>query len=122
MSDSTIRILAWSALIIQILVGLAVVRHRAPSSLLVVLNLVAATSVLAYWGRKWFGYLFRGISWSAADQLIPAYALLVCLLALLTLSGRYRGVGVHFWIFGFHTLILLAAALFFSFFRMTRLF
>lgn len=116
-----LRILAWSALIMQILVGVAIVRHKAPSSLIVVLNLVAASLVLGYWGRRWFGYLFRGISWSATDQLIPAYALLVCLLALLTLSGRYRGVGVHFWIFGVHTLILLAAALFFSFFRMTRL-
>jgi hypothetical protein len=78
--------------------------------------------VLAYWGRRWFGYLFRGITWYATDQLIPLCALLVFILAILTLSGRYNGVGLHWVIFVITTLVLLAAALFFSFFRMTRLF
>ena len=122
MNDSTLRALAWSAFVIQILAGAAVVKHKAPSSLLVVLNLLAGAAVLVYWGRRWFDYLFRGVTWYAADQLIPAYALLVCLLAVLTLLGHSQNVRVHWWIFGLNTLILLAAALFFSFFRMTRLF
>jgi len=122
MSDTTLRAVAWLALAIQLLVGAAVVRHRASVSLLAVLNLVAGASVLVYWSWRWFGYLFRGITWYATDQLIPAYALVICLLAVLTLWGRYQGVGVHWFIFGLNALVLLAAALFFSFFRMTRLF
>ncbi|HTL05921.1 MAG TPA: hypothetical protein VL241_09250 [Gemmatimonadales bacterium] len=122
MSDATLRALAWSGFMIQVLAGAAVLRHKAPGSLLVVLNLVMAGAVLVYWGQRWFGYLFRGITWYATDQLIPAYALLVCLLAVLTLLGRSQFGGIHGWIFGLNTLILLAAALFFSFFRMTRLF
>ncbi|MEO8450850.1 MAG: hypothetical protein ABI647_13715 [Gemmatimonadota bacterium] len=46
-------------------------------------------------------------------------ALLVCLLAGLTLSGRYQGVTAQWLIFASNTLVLLAGALFFSFFRMT---
>lgn len=122
MSDSILRALAWSAFIIQVLMGVAVVRHKASSSLLVVLNLMAAGAVLVYWARRWFGYLFRGVTWYATDQLIPAYALLVCILGVLTILGRYQGGGIHWWIFGLNTLVLLAAALFFSFFRMSRLF
>jgi len=122
MSDATLRALAWSAFIIQVLAGAAVLRHKAPSSLLVVLNLVMAGAVLVYWGQRWFGYLFRGVTWYATDQLIPAYALLVCLLAVLTLLGRSQFGGIHGWIFGLNTLILLAASLFFTLFRMTRLF
>jgi len=121
-SDSTLRVLAWAAVLIQGLACAAVLRHRAPWALVVVLNLLAATAVLAYWGRRWFGYLFRGVAWSATDQLIPLYALLVSVLAVLTLMGRFRGVAVQWGIFGFNTLVLLAAALFFSFFRMNRLF
>jgi hypothetical protein len=122
MSDPTLRFLAWLAVAIHLLVGAAVLRHKVSVSLLAVLNLVAGALVLVYWGRRWFGYLFHGITWYATDQLIPAYALVICLLAVLTLLGRYQGVGVHWFIFSLNALVLLAAALFFSFFRMTRLF
>ena len=122
MSDSAVRVIAWLALAIHLLVGAAVLRHKAPVSALAIVNLVAGALVLVYWGRRWFGYLFRGITWYAADQLIPAYALLVCVLAVLTLLGRYRGVGAHGLIFVLDTLVLIGAVLFFTFFRMTRLF
>jgi len=122
MSDSTLRAVAWVALVIQLLMGAAVARHRVSFSAIVVLNLVAAVAVLVYWGRRWFGYLFHGVTWYAADQLVPLYALLVCLLAVLTISGRFQGVGVHWLIFILNGLALLAAVLFFSFFRITRLF
>ncbi|HEV8123060.1 MAG TPA: hypothetical protein VGP80_02370 [Gemmatimonadales bacterium] len=118
MSDTTLRFLAWLAVAIQLLAGAAVLRHKASVSLLAVFNLVAGASVLVYWGRRWFDYLFHGVTWYATDQLIPAYALGVCLLAVLTLLGRYQGVGVHWFIFSLNALVLLAAALFVSFFRM----
>lgn len=122
MSDSSLRAAVWVALAIQLLVGGAVARHKVSVSALVVLNLVAAVAVLAYWGRRWFGYLIRGITWYAADQLIPAYALLVCLLAALWLSGRYQAVAFQWLIFAIDTLILVGAVVFFTFFRMNRLF
>ena len=56
------------------------------------------------------------------DQWIPAYALLVCVLAGMTLAGRYQGTVAHWLIFGLNTLVLLVAALFFASFKMTRLF
>jgi hypothetical protein len=122
MSDATLRVVAWLGLAIHLAVGAVVLRHKAPVSLLAVLNLVTAGSVLIYWGVRWYGYLFRGITWYASDQLIPAYALLVSLLCVLALTGRYHGVAVHGVVFGVNTLVLLSAALFFTFFRMTRLF
>ena len=122
MSDAIIKVVTWLALATQLVTGFAVWRHRAPASLIAILNLVAATAVLAYWGRRWYGYLFRGITWYATDQLIPLGAVLVFILALLTLTGRYEGTALHWMIFGVTTLVLIAAALFFSFFKMTRLF
>jgi hypothetical protein len=118
MSDSLIKIVTWLALATQLLAGIAVWRHKAPLSLIVTLNLVAAGCVLAYWVQRWYGYLFRGITWYATDQLIPLCALLVFILAVLTLTGRYQGVALHWMIFAVTTLILIAAALFFTFFKM----
>ena len=122
MSDAVIKVVTWLALATQLLAGIAVWRQKAPVSVIAALNLVAAACVLAYWGRRWYGYLFRGITWYATDQLIPLCALLVFVLAILTLTGRYDGVALHWMIFGITTLVLLAAAVFFSFFKMTRLF
>jgi hypothetical protein len=122
MDDATIRAITWLALGIQLVVGAAVLRHKAPASLIPLLNLIAGGAVLVYWGRRWFDYLFRGITWYLTDQWIPAYALLVCVLAGLTLAGRFQGTAAHWLIFGLNTLVLLGAALFFSFFRMNRLF
>lgn len=122
MSDAVIKVVTWLALATQLLAGFAVWRHKAPFSLIVTLNLVAAACVLAYWGWRWYGYLFRGVTWYATDQLIPLCALLVLVLATLTLTGRFGGTALHWIIFGITTLALIAAALFFTFFKMTRLF
>lgn len=122
MSDAVIKVVTWLALATQLLAGIVVWQHKAPFSLIVTLNLAAAACVLAYWGQRWYGYLFRGITWYATDQLIPLGALLVFILAILTLTGRYNGAALHWMIFGINTLVPLAAALFFSFFKMTRLF
>ena len=54
--------------------------------------------------------------------MLPACALLAGILSALNLLGRYQGLAVQWLIFGVTTAVLLAAALFFSFFRMTRLF
>lgn len=121
MNNRTLQVAVWLAFACQIVCGAAAASRKAPASTLVVLNLVAAASVVAYWGWQWFGYLFRGITWYASDQLLPTYALAVATLSLFTLFGRIEAVGVHRVIFGLHTLVLLLAALFFTFFRMSRL-
>ena len=121
MNNRTLQVAVWLLFTSQILCGAAVATRKAPASTLVVVNLVAAGAVVAYWGWQWYGYLFRGITWYATDQLLPAYALSVVVLSLFTLFGRVEAVGVHRFIFGVHTLVLLLAALFFTFFRMTRL-
>ena len=113
---------AWLALAVQLLVGIVALRQKSMLPLIPLLNLVAALGVLAYWGQRWYKYLFQGVIWYATDQLIPLYAILVCILAVLTLSGRYPGVFLNWVVYGADTLVLLAAALFFSLFRINRLF
>jgi hypothetical protein len=121
MSNAAMIAVAWLALAVQLLVGI-VARQRGAIPLIPLLNLAAALGVLAYWGQRWYKYLFQGVIWYATDQLIPLYAILVCILAVLTLSGRYPGVLLNWLVYGVDTLVLLAAALFFSFFRINRLF
>ncbi|MES2307017.1 MAG: hypothetical protein V4558_16060 [Gemmatimonadota bacterium] len=96
-------------------------RHRSPASQLAWVNLAMGFAVLGYWGRNWFSYLFRGITWYLSDQWLPAYALVVCVVAGLTLLGRYQATAFHWIVFGVNTVVLLGAALFLTFFRMTRL-
>ena len=72
----------------------------------------------------WYRYLFRGVVWSATDQLFPLYGAALCVLAWFTLRGRgpAPGMAAHWVAFGVDALALLAAAAFFAFFRMDRLF
>ena len=104
------------------LAGMAVLRRWTTWPLLPLLNLLVALCVLAYWLPKWYSYADQGISWYASDQLVPLYAVLVGALAVFTLTGRYAGTGLHWTVFSIHALVLLAAAVFFSLFRMDRLF
>ena len=78
--------------------------------------------MLAYWIPKWYSDAIQGITWYATDQLVPLYALLVAALAVATLSGRYLSPVPHWVVFVIDALVLLAAAVFFSLFRMDRLF
>jgi hypothetical protein len=120
-NNAALTALAWLALTIHLVVGVVVLRRAANPSLLPLLNLIAAGCVLAYWGRRWFGYLFRSITWYASDQLIPLAALVVAIMAILTLSGRYHSTTFHWLVYGLDTLVLIGAVLFLTFFRMNRL-
>ncbi|HSE68698.1 MAG TPA: hypothetical protein VLB12_17025 [Gemmatimonadales bacterium] len=122
MSDFGVAAIAWIALGLHIGVGVVALRNGRPRPLVPILNLTSALCVLAYWGHRWWGYLFRGVTWYASDQLIPLYALLVCVLALVTLSGRHPAVALNWIVFLFHTVVLVAAVLFLKFFRLNRLF
>lgn len=122
MSDSFVIAVAWLAFAAHVAVAVAVRRRVTDLSLVPLVNLVVALCVLAYWGQRWYGYIAKGITWYFSDQLLPLCAILVCLLSGATLSGRYHGTAPHWVVFGLDAIVLLAAALFFTFFKMNRLF
>jgi hypothetical protein len=82
---------------------------------------MCAACVVAYWAYRWYGYLFEGVTWYASDQIFPLYAIAVCVLAVLSLTGRYEAVTLNWIVFVVHTVVAIGAVLFVSFFRM-RLF
>lgn len=120
MTDTVVATLVWIALALHIVVLIVTLRSAGSRPLVPLLNLAVALSVLGYWVSRWYSYVFQGVTWSASDQIIPLYALLVCALSLLSLSGRYQALN---WIaFGIHSVVILGAVLFVTFFRMDRLF
>jgi hypothetical protein len=121
MSDAAIAAGAWIGLGVHILVGVLALRTSGSGPQLPMLNLITATCVLAYWANRWFGYLFRGITWYATDQFVPLYARLVCILALMRLTGRYPAVALNWVVFGIDAAVLTEAVLFVTFFRVNRL-
>lgn len=117
MSDAWLKTLAWLGVVVHLVVGV-VARRLGDVRPVAAVNLVVALGVLAYWANEWYGYVTRGYSWSASDQLIPLYAFAVAVLAGLTFAG-WRGAAVPDWIaFVVDGLVLLAAGLFAIFFRM----
>ena len=122
LSDSFIIVIAWIAVAVHVVIAIAVRRRMTDLPFVPLLNLATALCVLAYWGQRWYGYLTKGITWYLSDQALPLWAILVCVLSGLSLAGRYNGTLPHWLVFGIDGLVLLAAALFFTFFRMNRLF
>lgn len=90
--------------------------------MLPLLNLTTAAGVLAYWGYRWYGYLFQGVTWYASDQLVPLYAILVCALSVISLSGRHQATALNWVAFAIDSVVVIGAVLFVTFFRMRRLF
>lgn len=82
------------------------------------LNLTIAGCVVAYWTSRWYGYLFRGVIWYARDQATPLYAALVCVLAVISLSGRHQLVALDWAAFAVHSVVVVGAVLFVTFFKM----
>lgn len=78
----------WIAFLVHLVVAVVAWRRMAPSAVLPLTNLVTAALVVAYWVVRWYSYLFQGVSWSGTDQLLPLYALVVCVLAVMSLLGR----------------------------------
>jgi hypothetical protein len=120
--DSYILALLWVAVVAHGAAGLAVVRRLQGLSLVVALNTLVALLVILYWVPKWHSYAFRGINWYWTDQFYPLWAVVVLGVGILSFLGRGAGNPFHWVIFGCHLLVLLGAALFFSFFRLDRLF
>ena len=115
----------------HLVVGVMALRRPAGLSappllpLVPLLNLAVAVCVLGYWAHDWYGYLMRGVTWYASDQLVPLYAAVVAVLSALALAGRYDGRlahGFQWFVFAVDALVLVAAALFLTFARFNRLF
>jgi len=118
MSNLALTALAWIGLTLHLIIGILAIRTTGARPLVPALNLITAACVLAYWVPRWYGYLFRGITWSATDQLIPLYALFVCALAGGTLAHQYAAVTLNWLVFAFHAVVFIGAVLFVAFFRM----
>jgi len=117
-SNFALAIVAWTGLGLHLLVGILALRSAGSRQLVPALNLITAACVVAYWVQRWFGYVFRGITWNASDQAIPLYAICVSVLAGGTLAGRYSAVTLNWLVFTLHTVVFVGAVLFVTFFRM----
>src|ERR1041385_780539 len=109
MSNFALATIAWVGLALHVIVGILAIRTAGPRPLVPAVNLIIAACVLAYWVQRWYGYLFRGITWNVTDQLIPLYALFVCVLAGGTLAGRYSAVTLNGLVFTFHAVVFVGA-------------
>lgn len=115
-------LLAWAGVAVHA-VALVLVRRRGHTGTAIAwVNLATSLAVLAYWVPRWYGVLTRGTLWYLSDQALPCYAALVALLCTLTLAGRVQAGAAHWLAFGLHAIVLFAAALFLTFFRLNRLF
>lgn len=121
MSDPVILALAWICFSIHLAVGVVAARNLTTLPLVPVVNAAVAVSVLAYWMTRWYSYIFQGVKWYASDQALPLYAVVVLALSVATLAGSFKGTVMHGVILGIDGLALLAAALFFTFFKLNRL-
>lgn len=121
-SNATIALLARLAAIAHVSIGILAWRRGSAMPLVPVLNLAVASCVILYSIQKWIAVFSKGIIWYASDQLLPAYAAAVCLVSMLALTGRATWSCLHYTVFAVHTIVTIAAALFFTFFRMNKLF
>lgn len=121
MSNVALASTAWLAFATHIAVWIVARRRLTEAPIVPLLNLAVALCVLGYWIPRWFSYATKGVTWYATDQLVPLYALIVTALAILVLTGRLSNGWPQTAILAVHTIVLLGAALLFSFFRMNRL-
>jgi hypothetical protein len=119
-SNVAVATVAWVGFLAHLAVGLMVRRRLVDPALLPLLNLATAALVLAYWVHRWYGYVSRGTTWYATDQLLPLYAVVVCVLAAMAMWGR--GLGAMQWMFlVIDGVALLGAAMVLSMLRFDRL-
>lgn len=122
MSNVLLLAIAWSAVALHLIVAFVVWRRWSDLPLLPLLNGITAACVVLYWMQKWYGYLVHDVRWYATDQVLPLYALGICVLTGLTLTDHYQGQWPQWLVFAVNGSVLVGAALFFTFFRMDRMF
>ncbi|MEP6832844.1 MAG: hypothetical protein ABJB74_05590 [Gemmatimonas sp.] len=121
MSDFSVRILVWFALIAHVTVGVVSWRRGTVLPLVPIVNLLTASGVVAYALQRWYGVFAHGIIWYGTDQLLPLYALVVCIFSVMSLLGKVVAAPLHWTILVLHLLVVIAAVLFVTFFKMTRM-
>ena len=121
MSDPVILAVTWLAFAVHVAVGVAAARAWTTLPLMPLVNAAVAVALLAYWMTRWYSYLFQGVTWYASDQALPLYAAVVLAFSAATLLGRFKGGALHAVVLGVDGSVLLAAALFFTFFKMDRM-
>ncbi|MEO7043434.1 MAG: hypothetical protein ABI035_14320 [Gemmatimonadaceae bacterium] len=121
MSDPIILAITWIFFAIHLAVGVLAVRNLTTLPLVPMVNAAVAASVLAYWMTRWYSYIFQGIKWYASDQVLPLCAAVVLALSAATPAGSFKSTVLHGVILSVDGLALLAAALFFTFFKFDRL-
>ncbi|MEP6781511.1 MAG: hypothetical protein ABJC26_16555 [Gemmatimonadaceae bacterium] len=121
MSDFYIKITVFAALLAHIIVGGAVGRRMTTLSLLPGLDLILGLALLGYWVQRWFGAATHGYKLYLTDQLFPLYGLIVCVVSLMTMTGRISSLVPAWIMFAIHALVLIAATLFMMTFKMNRL-
>ena len=120
MSNLAITAIAWVGLGVHVLVAILARRSAQWRLLVPAVNFIIAACVVVYWAQRWFGYFFRGITWSASDQWMPLYAILVCVLAAGTLAARWSATTLNWLAFTIDAVVFVGAVLFVTFFRMKR--
>ena len=116
-----LTVLTWIAVIVHVSVAFVAWRRSPSLPVIAITNLVVGLGVLGYWVPRWYSYFAKGILWYYTDQLVPLYALIVVAMAVATIAGRVQATVINWLFFGVNTLVIVAAALFFSVFRMKRL-
>jgi hypothetical protein len=120
MSNFAVVTIAWGAVLLHLAAAIVSRWRLTDVPLVPLVNLLTSALVLAYWAQRWYGYLFRGITWYATDQLLPLYALVVCVLAALAVWSR--SAGTLQWVFlTIDGLALLGAAIVISMMRFSRM-
>jgi hypothetical protein len=120
MSNFAVAVVAWGGTLLHLVAAIVVGRRLVDAPLVPLVNLTTAALVLAYWAQRWYGYLFRGVTWYATDQLLPLYALVVCVLAGMAVWSR--GSSTLQWVFlTIDGLALLGAAIMMSVIRFDRM-
>ena len=120
MGNVAVAVVAWVGALAHVVVAVMVRRRVLGPTLVPLLNLLTAGLVLAYWANRWYGYVARGTTWYASDQLLPLYALLVCVLAATAMWTRTSGVAQ--WVFlTIDGVALLGAAIVLSMLRFDRM-
>ncbi|HEV7990361.1 MAG TPA: hypothetical protein VGP25_00960 [Gemmatimonadaceae bacterium] len=120
MTDGVLKVLTWGAFAVHAAAAIVMRRRMVEFPLVALVNFATALCVLAYWAQRWYGYLAHGTTWYASDQLLPSYALIVCVLAAMTMANRISGTA-QWVILAIDGVVLLGLALLFSVLRFDRM-
>jgi hypothetical protein len=120
MSNFAVVMIVWVGVLGHLAAAIVSRRRLVDIPIVPLVNLVTSALVLADWAQRWYGYLFQGITWYASDQLLPLYALIVCVLSAMAM--RSGSIGALQWVFlAIDGVALLGAAILIGVLRFDRM-